>query len=61
MQKIIVALKTIKFSSFVVNLKGIGIFPRLKSPRIIWVGTDDIGGNMLTQLAKKIERGFKSL
>jgi 2'-5' RNA ligase len=61
MQKIIVALRTIKFSSFVVNLKGIGVFPRPKSPRIIWIGTDDIGGNMLIQLAKKIERALEPL
>ena len=60
-QKIIVALRTIKFSSFVVNLKGIGVFPRPKSPRIIWVGTDEIGGNMLIQLAKKVEKVLEPL
>ena len=35
-QKIIKVLHTIEFSSFNVNLKGIGVFPKLKFPRIIW-------------------------
>ena len=38
-QKIIQILKTINFSSFDVNLKGIGVFPKLKFPRIVWIGT----------------------
>ena len=60
-QKIIVALRTIKFSSFIVNLKGVGVFPRPRSPRIIWVGTDEVGGNMLIQLAKKIRKVLEPL
>ena len=55
-QKIIRALHTIKFSSFSVNLKGLGAFPNPKSPRIIWIGTDVKGGKMLIHLAKKVEK-----
>ena len=52
-QKIIQALHKIEFSSFSVNLKGVGAFPKPKSPRVIWIGTDENGGNMLIQLSKK--------
>lgn len=60
-QKIIKALQTIEFSSFSVNLKGIGVFPRLESPKIIWVGTDEDGGNKLIQISKKIEKVLEPL
>jgi len=61
LQKIIKALRTIEFSSFNVNLKGIGVFPKLKFPRIIWVGTDENGGNLLIQLSKKIQKSLEPL
>ncbi len=60
-QKIIQVLKTINFSSFDVNLKGIGVFPKLKFPRIVWIGTDENGGNKLVNLAQKIEELLKPL
>ncbi len=60
-QKIIQALHKIEFSSFNVNLKGIGAFPKPKFPRVIWIGTDDNGGNMLIQLSKKVEKVLEPL
>jgi len=60
-QKIIQALHKIEFSSFSVNLKGIGAFPKPKFPRVIWIGTDDNGGNMLIQLSKKVEKVLEPL
>ena len=59
--KIIQALHTIKFSSFNVNLKGVGVFPKSKLPRVIWIGTDENGGNMLIQLSKEIGKVLKPL
>ena len=38
-QLIIQELKKIEFSKFKICLKGIGVFPNIKSPKIIWVGT----------------------
>jgi 2'-5' RNA ligase len=61
LQKIIEALRKIEFSSFNVNLKGIGAFPKAKFPRIIWIGTDEDGGNVLINLAQKIEKLLKPL
>jgi 2'-5' RNA ligase len=60
-QKIIQSLKTIKFSSFDVNLKEIGAFPKPKSPRVVWIGTDEVGGSMLIQLSKKVEKVLEPL
>jgi len=61
LQKIIQALHKIEFSSFSVNLKGVGAFPKSKSPRVVWVGTDNDGGNMLIQLSKKVEKALEPL
>ncbi len=60
-QKIIQALRTIEFSSFAVYLKGVGAFPKAKFPRVVWVGTDDEGGNMLAQLSKRVEKALEPL
>jgi len=54
-QKIKHALKTIEFSTFNINFKGLGAFPKMKFPKVIWIGTDEIGGNALVDLAKKVE------
>jgi len=54
-EKIIVALKSVKFSKFMVDFKGIGVFPKLKFPKIVWIGTDEKGGKLLTELAKNVE------
>ena len=59
--KIINALQTIEFSSFDIMLKDIGVFPKLSSPRIIWIGTDEKGGEMLIQLSKKVTKVLESL
>jgi len=58
-------LKSIKFSSFKIKFKGLGAFPNLRSPRVIWIGTDEEGSNALMGLAGKVESvlsplGFKS-
>lgn len=61
LQKIIEALNSIEFSSFSVNLRGIGAFPKSKFPRVIWIGTDDVGGNMLIELSKKVVKVLEPL
>jgi len=60
-EKVMESLSSIKFSNFTVNLKSIGVFPTLKFPRIIWIGTDEIGGNLLIELAKKVENALTPL
>ena len=59
--EIIRVLDKIKFSSFDVYLKGIGTFPKNGFPRIIWIGTDENGGNMLIQLSEKVKKALEPL
>jgi RNA 2',3'-cyclic 3'-phosphodiesterase len=61
LQKIKQALSTIEFSSFNVNLIGIGAFPKPKSPRVIWIGTDTDGGNLLIELSQKVNKVLEPL
>ncbi len=58
---VIEKLKKIEFSKFEVNLKGIGVFPSTKSPKIIWIGTDQNGSNKMIDLSKKIQDSLKPL
>ena len=60
-REIIQILHTVKFSSFDVSLKGVGTFPKNKPPRVIWIGTDKNGGDILIQLSKKIGKVLESL
>lgn len=58
------ALKSIDFQSFSLSFQGVGAFPKPRFPRVVWVGTDDVGGNHLIDLAHKVENvlsplGFK--
>ena len=60
-ENVMMSLNTVKFSRFVINFKGIGVFPKLKFPRVIWIGTDENGGNLLIELAKKVENALTPL
>lgn len=55
-EKIRHALKSIEFSKFKINFQGVGAFPSIRSPRVIWIGVDADGGNFLKQLASKVEK-----
>jgi len=59
--KIIQSLNTIKFLKFDISLKGIGVFPKLKSPKIIWIGTDEKSGKIMIELSKKVEKALEPL
>jgi 2'-5' RNA ligase len=52
-EKVKDVLKEISFHQFELSLKGIGGFPKLNNPRVIWIGTDK-GGQKLSQIAKEI-------
>ena len=62
-EKVKSVLNKISFPQFELSLKGVGGFPNLKNPRVIWVGTDK-GGQKISEIAKKIgiklsKLGFK--
>jgi len=52
-RKISDALSSIEFSAFSISFAGIGVFPNLNSPRVIWIGVTD-GINELEKLAEMI-------
>jgi len=59
------ALSLIEFESFDVSFESIGIFPKPRFARIIWIGIDKVGAKILTDLARKVSTvlsplGFKS-
>jgi len=63
--EIVNALNRIEFSKFEITLQGIGAFPRTKSPRVIWVGVNEVGGELISALASQVhtklsELGFKN-
>ena len=64
-EKIMNALNSIEFSKFKITIQGVGAFPRTKSPRVIWVGVNKAGGQLISDLAvrvhgKLLELGFKN-
>lgn len=60
-EKISENLDSIKFSSFYVNFQGLGAFPKPKFPRVVWIGTDKSGGDLLIELSKKVENVLQPL
>ncbi|MFH2011275.1 MAG: RNA 2',3'-cyclic phosphodiesterase [Pseudomonadota bacterium] len=51
---------TAKTSSFVIDVKDIGVFPDISRPRVIWVGAESIG-NVLNILQKETEDSLKKI
>lgn len=49
-----------RISPFSVKIKGLGAFPNLKNPRVIWVGLLD-GKGILIPFQKELEKGFERL
>jgi 2'-5' RNA ligase len=60
-EKIKQNLKRIEFSSFKIYFKGVGAFPNMRSPRVIWIGVDDVGSKLLEDLAKQVKESLKPL
>ncbi|MBM3910030.1 MAG: RNA 2',3'-cyclic phosphodiesterase [Thaumarchaeota archaeon] len=48
------ALSSVEFEPFDVSFESIGVFPKPRFARIIWVGVDKDGTEYLTNLARKV-------
>jgi RNA 2',3'-cyclic 3'-phosphodiesterase len=46
------------FPRFTINAKGLGVFPELKRPRVLWIGLE---GKELKELASKVEKAMEPL
>ncbi|GAB6066061.1 RNA 2',3'-cyclic phosphodiesterase [Aquifex pyrophilus] len=44
-----------RFIPFKVKYKGLGVFPDVRNPRVLWIGVSE-GANKLKNLAKEVER-----
>jgi len=53
-------MKAIKFKAFTIHIKGLGCFPRITRPRVIWVGVSK-GSDELKRIRNELERGLRRL
>jgi 2'-5' RNA ligase len=51
----------IRTSMIKVTYQGAGAFPNSARPNVIWIGSDQNGGEMLSQLAREVERRLAGL
>lgn len=47
------------YAPFKLDVSGVGIFPNVRSPRVLWVGMHD--NDVLTELQKELDEGMASL
>ncbi|MCW3996218.1 MAG: RNA 2',3'-cyclic phosphodiesterase [Candidatus Bathyarchaeota archaeon] len=53
-EKVYAAMKNIKFTPFNIRLNGLGVFPTLNYPRVVWAGITD-GANELKNIFEQLE------
>ncbi len=56
-QEIVNALKTVRFESFAVTIRGIGAFKN-RQQTVVWAGTDAKSGRLLEGLARKVDESL---
>ena len=54
-------LNGVAFSQFEISLKGVGGFPNLRNPRVVWVGVEKKGEEKLIALANEVEMKLTTL
>jgi len=59
-QDIIEQMKQIQFTAFQIEFKGLGAFPDLHRPRVVWVGIKE-GTARLSGIFEMLEKGLRTL
>jgi 2'-5' RNA ligase len=54
------AMKTVKFTPFSIRLRGLGVFPSLNYPRVVWAGMTD-GVEQLESIFAQLEPKIRAL
>ena len=52
--RVAAALAAVRFAAFSVEVAGVGAFPSMRRPSVVWVGADPGGGRRLAALAASI-------
>lgn len=58
--KVFEEMKKVQFAPFSVQISGIGVFPSLSYPRVVWVGISE-GAQQLTNIFNQLESRLQSL
>ena len=59
-QEIIEQMKQIQFARFTADFRGLGVFPGLHRPTVIWIGIEK-GAEELSRIFETLEQGLKAL
>ena len=55
------AIQGIRFERFAVKFRSVGAFPDARRPRVIWIGTDDVGGAGMHKLVRQTAESLRPL
>jgi len=50
---------SVNYGTFTMTVSGVGVFPNVRAPRVVWVGTKE--SDMLIGLQRDVEEGLESL
>lgn len=59
-EKVFDAMKNVKFSPFTIQLRGLGVFPSISYPRVVWAGMAD-GVETLRSIFNQLEPQIRAL
>lgn len=59
-EQVIDELKKLDFTPFIASLGGVGVFPKISFPRVIWVGVKE-GAQMIIDIHRQLEKGLTHL
>lgn len=59
-EKVYEAMKNVKFTPFTIQIRGIGVFPSISYPRVVWVGMTD-GVEQLKTIFNHLEPQIRAL
>lgn len=59
-EKVYEAMKNVKFTPFTIQIRGLGVFPSLNYPRVVWAGMTD-GVETLRSIFNQLEPQIRTL
>jgi RNA 2',3'-cyclic 3'-phosphodiesterase len=59
-EKVYEAMKNVKFTPFTIQIRGLGVFPSINYPRVVWAGMTE-GVNQLKNIFNQLEPQIRAL